>query len=61
MKMDFDIGNMFYIILTLIIIIAGAFGKKKKPVHSPAASETPENPLVVGNILEKKNKRVFCK
>ena len=29
--MDFDIGNLVYIVLTLIFLIVGALGKKKKP------------------------------
>lgn len=29
--MDFDIGNLFYIIITLVVIIIGLLGKKKKP------------------------------
>ena len=29
--MDFDIGNLFYIIITLVVVIVGLVGKKKKP------------------------------
>jgi len=29
--MDFDIGNLFYIIITLVVIIIGLLGKKRKP------------------------------
>jgi hypothetical protein len=31
MNIDFDITNLVYIVLMIIFIIAGAFGKKKKP------------------------------
>lgn len=34
-KMDFDIGTLIYIIITIVAIAAGAFGKKKKPVSKP--------------------------
>jgi hypothetical protein len=37
MKADLDIGNLIYIILTVVFIIAGAVGKKKKP--APAARQ----------------------
>ena len=30
-KMDFDIGNIFYIVITLVAVIVGLLGKKKKP------------------------------
>ena len=29
--MDFEIGNLFYIIITLVVIIIGLLGKKRKP------------------------------
>lgn len=29
--MDFDIGNLFYVVITLVAIFAGLLGKKKKP------------------------------
>lgn len=31
MKADFDIGNLVYVILTVVFLIIGAVGKKKKP------------------------------
>ena len=37
--MDFDIGNLFYIIITLVVVIIGLLGKKRKP-----ASGTPGRP-----------------
>ncbi|MEN8201940.1 MAG: hypothetical protein ABFS28_05040 [Bacteroidota bacterium] len=30
--MDFDIGNLLYVVITLVAIIVGLLGKKKKPV-----------------------------
>jgi len=30
-KMDFDIGNILYIVITLVAVIIGVLGKKKKP------------------------------
>jgi len=38
-KIDFDIGTLIYIIITVVAIVAGAFGKKKKPVNKPLAEE----------------------
>jgi len=29
--MDFEIGNIFYIVITLVAVIVGLLGKKKKP------------------------------
>lgn len=34
--MDFDIGTIIYIIITIVAIVAGARGKKKKPTQSPS-------------------------
>jgi len=33
MKADFDIGNLVYVILTIVFLIFGVMGKKKKPVR----------------------------
>lgn len=38
--MDFDIGNILYILITLVAVIIGLLGKKKKPVDG--GSEAPE-------------------
>jgi hypothetical protein len=48
MKADFDIGNLLYVALTIIFLIIGAVGKKKKPVgrvsEEPAeAEEAPDS------------------
>lgn len=37
--MDFDIGNILYIVITLVAVIIGLLGKKKKP--GEGASDTP--------------------
>jgi len=37
--MDFDIGNILYIVITLVAVIVGLLGKKKKPAEG--ASEEP--------------------
>ncbi len=29
--MDFDIGNILYVVITLVVVIVGLLGKKKKP------------------------------
>lgn len=31
--MDFDIGNILYIIITLVVVLVGLLGKKKKPAE----------------------------
>jgi hypothetical protein len=59
MSLDFDIGNLAYIIIMLVIVIAGAFGKKKKPVQKIQSAVEPEetaNPFMAEDILERKLK-----
>ena len=34
--MEFDIGNLFYIVITVVVIIVGILGKKKKPAGQGA-------------------------
>ena len=34
--MDFDIGNILYVVITLVAIIASLLGKKKKPASKDA-------------------------
>lgn len=34
--MDFDIGNILYIVITLVVVIVGLLGKKKKPADGGA-------------------------
>lgn len=37
--MDFDIGNLFYIIITLVVVIIGLLGKKKKPADGTSGTQ----------------------
>ena len=37
--MEFDIGNLIYILITLVAVIIGLAGKKKKPAGDSAAGE----------------------
>lgn len=39
--MDFDIGTILYIVITLVAVMVGVLGKKKKPADG--ASEAPES------------------
>lgn len=39
--MDFDIGNILYIVITLVAVMVGVLGKKKKPADG--TSEAPES------------------
>ena len=39
--MDFDIGNILYIVITLVAVIVGVLGKKKKPAGG--GSSAPES------------------
>ena len=39
--MDFEIGNILYIVITLVAVIVGVLGKKKKPANG--GSSAPES------------------
>jgi hypothetical protein len=41
MKAAFDFGDLLYVVLTIIFIAAGAFGKKKKPVQQRPVKRIP--------------------
>jgi len=41
MKADFDIGNLVYVILTVVFLIIGAVGKKKKPRQQVSEEDEP--------------------
>jgi hypothetical protein len=48
MKTDFDIGNLVYVILTIVFLVFGLIGKKKKPLTRVSSEpqdsqEEPEN------------------
>ena len=36
--MDFDIGNIMYVVITLVAVIIGLLGRKKKPARSGTGS-----------------------
>ena len=40
--MDFDIGNILYIVITLVAVIIGLLGKKKKPAGQAEGEEAGE-------------------
>ena len=42
MKADFDIGNLVYVILTIVFLVIGAMGKKKKPLPRVSEEDVPE-------------------
>lgn len=49
--MDFDIGNILYVVITLVAIIAGLLGKKKKPANqSPKETENESQPGFMENL-----------
>ena len=49
--MDFDIGNILYVVITLVAIIAGLLGKKKKPANkSPKETDGEARPGFLENI-----------
>ena len=40
--MDFDIGNLLYIVITLVAVIIGVLGKKKKPAEGGSGEQESE-------------------
>ena len=49
--MDFDIGNILYVVITLVAIIVGLLGKKKKPANqSPKETDDEARPGFMENI-----------
>ena len=50
--MDFDIGNLLYIVITLVAVIVGVLGKKKKPADggSGAPGESAARPGFLENL-----------
>ena len=50
-KMDFDIGNIFYILITLVAVIVGLLGKKKKPAGGDSgAPDSEKRPGFLENL-----------
>ena len=49
--MDFEIGNILYIVITLVAVIIGVLGKKKKPAgEGSGASEGSARPGFLENL-----------
>jgi len=49
--MKFDLGNIFYIVITLVAVIVGLLGKKKKPVgKGSGGSEGAARPGFLDNL-----------
>jgi len=49
--MDFDIGNILYVVITLVAVIAGLLGRKKKPANqSPKETSDESQPGFMENI-----------
>jgi hypothetical protein len=50
--MDFEIGNLLYIVITLVAVIVGVLGKKKKPADggSGAPGESAARPGFLENL-----------
>jgi len=49
--MDFDIGNILYIVITLVAVIIGLLGKKKKPADGgPGAPGSEARPGFMENL-----------
>ena len=38
--MDFDVGNILYIVITLVAVIIGVLGKKKKPAEGGSGEQS---------------------
>jgi len=50
--MEFDIGTLFYILITIIAIVASVVGKKKKPADGQHSSEEESGPFGFFSKLE---------
>ncbi len=50
--MEFDIGTLIYILITIVAIAASVLGKKKKPVDGEAASDGESGPFGFISKLE---------
>jgi len=49
--MDFDIGNILYVVITLVAVIVGLLGKKKKSANkSPKQTDDEARPGLMENI-----------
>lgn len=50
--MDFDIGTLFYILITIVAIVAGVLGQKKKPVDGQQAPGEKSGPFSFFSKIE---------
>lgn len=50
--MEFDIGTLFYILITIIAIVASVLGKKKKPAEGQQSSDEESGPFGFFSKLE---------
>jgi len=57
MKADFDIGNLVYVILTIVFLVIGAVGKKKKP--APVSSDEYHDEPVDENSIKSQFQEMF--
>jgi len=51
--MEFDIGTLFYILITIVAIVASVLGKKKKQVDEDPASDEDSGPFGFFSKLER--------
>jgi hypothetical protein len=57
MKADFDIGNLLYVVLTIVFLAVGALGKKKKPVQK--VSEEPQDATIDTDTIKSQFQDLF--
>jgi hypothetical protein len=50
--MEFDIGTLFYILITIVAIVASVLGKKKKPADDEYSSDEESGPFGFFSKLE---------
>ncbi len=50
--MDFDIGTLFYILITIVAIVASVFGQKKKQAEGQQSSDEEDAPFGFFSKLE---------
>ena len=48
--MDFDIGNIFYIVITIVAVVVGLLGKKKKPAGGQGKPASQSKPGFMENL-----------
>lgn len=48
--MDFDIGNILYIVITIVAVVMGLLGKKKKPAGGQGKPDSQSKPGFMENL-----------